>query len=175
MQLGPDTGTGTPDQQPYRLAAVAERQHEQSRSSVFAALRIAHHRTRSVIDLSFFSGDGLDNPYGLRLCGTTKLVNKTLHGLVAMGKTRSETRSCQMAMAFRPRRSPCSIHSRNGSQALATRRLPVGGEIGGLKSVVSSLAGFESAESVVTSLAGFAGARRPQAPGARTPIPAALR
>src|SRR5260370_3527681 len=87
MQLGPDTGTGTTDPKPYRLAAVAERQHEQSRSSVFAALRIAHHRTRSVIDLSFFSGDGLDNPYGLRLCGTTKLANKTLHGLIAMGKT----------------------------------------------------------------------------------------
>src|ERR1700676_5497700 len=59
-----------------------------------------------------------------------------------------------MSMAFRPRPSPCSIHSRNGSQALATRWLPVGGEIGGLKSVV-------------TSLAGFAGARRPQTLGGR--------
>src|SRR5713226_2488221 len=68
------------------------------------------------------------------------------------------------------------MSSRYGSQALATRsRLLVGGEIGGPKSVVTSLAGFESAGSVVTSLAGFAGARRPQAPGGRTPIPAALR
>jgi hypothetical protein len=68
-----------------------------------------------------------------------------------------------MAMAFRPRPSPCSSSSRHGSQALVTRsRLPVGSEIGGPKSVV-------------TSLAGFAGARRPQPPGVRTPIPAALR
>jgi len=87
MQFGPDTGTGTPDQQPHRLPAVAERQHEQARPAVFAALRIAHQRTRSVIDLGFFASDGLDNSYGLRLCGTAKLVNKTLHGLVAMGKT----------------------------------------------------------------------------------------
>jgi hypothetical protein len=41
----------------------------------------------SVVRLSFFSGHGLDNPYGLRLCGTTQLVNKTLDGLIAMGKT----------------------------------------------------------------------------------------
>jgi hypothetical protein len=41
----PHTGTGTPDQQPHRLAAVAESQHEQARPAVFAALRIAHQRT----------------------------------------------------------------------------------------------------------------------------------
>ena len=52
---------------------------------------------------------------------------------------------------------------------------PVLGEKGMIKSVVTSLAGFESARSVVTSLAGFAGARRPQPPGGRTAIPAALR
>src|SRR5258708_14910697 len=93
-----------------------------------------------------------------------------------------------MAIAFRPRASPCSIHSRNGSQALTTRSwLPVGGEIGGLKSGVTSLAGFEStrsgvtalagfesAESVIISLAGFAGPPRPQGPGGRTPLPATL-
>jgi len=67
------------------------------------------------------------------------------------------------AMAFRPRLSPCSISSRYGSQALVARFwLPVGGEIGWPKSVV-------------TSLAGFAGARRPQPAAGRTAIPAALR
>src|SRR6266446_6818766 len=86
MQLSPDTGTGTPDQQPHRLAAVAERQHEQARAAIFSALRIAHHRARSVIGLCFFSSCGVNNPHGLGLCRTAKLVNKTLHGLVAMGK-----------------------------------------------------------------------------------------
>jgi hypothetical protein len=39
------------------------------------------------------------------------------------------------------------------------------------------LAGFAASDPVVTpfSLAGFAGGRRPQAPGGRTPIPAAFR
>src|SRR5882762_3398450 len=37
------------------------------------------------------------------------------------------------------------------------------------------LAGFAASDPVVTSLAGFAGARRPHAPGGRTPIPAAFR
>jgi hypothetical protein len=37
-------------------------------------------------DLRFFTSCGLDNSYRLGLCGTAKLVNKTLHGLVAMGK-----------------------------------------------------------------------------------------
>src|SRR5882724_10374333 len=41
--------------------------------------------------------------------------------------------------------------------------------------VVTSLAGFAASDLVVTSLAGFAGARRPHAPGGRTPIPAAFR
>jgi len=37
------------------------------------------------------------------------------------------------------------------------------------------MAGFEGSGSGVTSLAGFAGARLPQAPGSRTPIPAAFK
>ena len=86
-----------------------------------------------------------------------------------------------MAMAFRPRLSPCSTKSRYGSQALADDAGAVGGpglpENGAPESVVTScsLAGFEGSGSVVTPLAGFAGARRPQAPVGRTAIPAALR
>ena len=78
--------------------------------------------------------------------------------------------------------SPCSISSRYGSQALADC---CGWSVGGPwfpendapESVVTwySLAGFEGSGSVVTPLAGFAGARRPQAPGGRTAIPAAFR
>jgi hypothetical protein len=40
-------------------------------------------------------------------------------------------KACQMAMAFRPRPSPCSISARFGSQALVARSCwAVGGEIG---------------------------------------------
>ncbi len=47
----------------------------------------------------------------------------------------------------------------------------------GLGLGLTVLAGFAASDPVVTSvsLAGFAGARRPQAPGGRTPIPAAFR
>src|SRR5258706_13230550 len=41
--------------------------------------------------------------------------------------------------------------------------------------VLTVLAGFAASDPVVTPLAGFAGARRPHAPGGRTPIPAAFR
>jgi hypothetical protein len=39
----------------------------------------------------------------------------------------------------------------------------------------TGLDGFAASDPGVTSLAGFAGARRPHAPGGRTPIPAAFR
>src|SRR5271170_1123471 len=45
VQLGPDLRAGAEHEQPNRLAAVAECQYEQARSTVFTALRIAHHRT----------------------------------------------------------------------------------------------------------------------------------
>src|SRR5260370_12602556 len=74
--------------------------------------------------------------------------------------------SCQMAMAFRLRASPCSISSRYGSQALGERS-------GGPESVVTCMAGFEGSGSVVTPMAGFAGARRPTHP-AGAPLPRLL-
>src|SRR5215831_2717290 len=105
-----------------------------------------------------------------------------------------------MAMALRSRLRPSSMNSRNGSQADGaglgfsdpTPLKPTPNP------VVTSMAGFESwlllfllsgrfsglmlrfspaisgLDPVVTSLAGFAGTR-PQAPGARTAIPAAFR
>ena len=56
MELGPHPRTGTEDQQANRLAAVAQRHHEQPGAPVLAALLIAHHRTGAVIDLGFFAG-----------------------------------------------------------------------------------------------------------------------
>src|SRR4030095_1245720 len=102
-------------------------------------------------------------------------------------------------MAVRPRLSPSSIASRNGSQAL-TDRAGLGFFVPGPPNstpnpVITPLAGFEgvfafpllegfwglglgltvaswaASDPVVTSLAGFAGGRRPHAPGGRTAIP----
>src|ERR1039458_5516388 len=138
-----------------------------------------------------------------------------------LAKPYSETKSCQMARALRPRLSPNSMASWYGSQALARglgcgdaacpcpvsgARAPTSSRGDGLRSVITWLAGLEVAfafpllerfsglglglglgesgitgiagfaapESVITSLAGF-GARRPQALGGRTAIPAAFR
>src|SRR5215469_1651495 len=96
-------------------------------------------------------------------------------------------------MALRPRLNPSSMASRNGSQADGARLRCSGPTTLNCtpNPVVTVLAGFESGQlswlqltsssgapaafdPVVTALAGF-GRRRPQAPGGRTPIPAALR
>ena len=116
-------------------------------------------------------------------------------------KPYSETRSCQIAMALRPRDSPSSMASRYGSQALAL--------VTTAESVITSfsLAGFEvafafpfvltfssflfqseSRGSVITRIGRFCRSRvgdhfvgrfcrspRPQPPGGRTAIPAAFR
>src|SRR6266852_4505348 len=54
VQLGPDARAGAESQQAYGLAAVPERQHEQSCTSIFARLRIADHRAGAIIDLGLF-------------------------------------------------------------------------------------------------------------------------
>ncbi len=66
----------------------------------------------------------------------------------------SSTRSCQMAIALRPRWSASSMTSRCASQALAVGLRP--GALGGPESVDTSMAGFEGG-SVDGSMAGLAG------------------
>ena len=66
VQFGPDLRTGAEHQQANRLAAVAQRQHEQPRAPVLAGVRIAHHGAVAVIDLSLFAGRGLDDRAGFR-------------------------------------------------------------------------------------------------------------
>ncbi len=86
MQFGPDPGTRTPDQQTHGFAAVAQSHDEQPCSSVLSALRVPHHRTRSVIDLRFFSCRSEDDPHRLRQMRSMMLADETLHRLVAAGK-----------------------------------------------------------------------------------------
>ena len=118
VQLGPDARTGTEGQKACRLAAAAERHHEQSGASIFSALRIADHRARAVIDLG--SSPGAVTNHRARLQGlvSAQLAHEALDGLIAAANPFSDTRSCQIAMALRPRLRPSSIASRNGSQKL---------------------------------------------------------
>ena len=65
VELRPDLGAGTKDQQADRLAAVAQRHDEQPSAPVLAALLVAHHRAGAVVDLGFFAGCGQNDPDAL--------------------------------------------------------------------------------------------------------------
>src|SRR5215470_17524146 len=86
MQFGPGAYTRSPSQQAHRLAAVAERQNEQPRPAILAALRIAHHRTTAVVDLRFFSRSREDDARWFRPLWSAQLLHEALHRLVAAGK-----------------------------------------------------------------------------------------
>ena len=86
MQFGPDLRAGPEHQQANRLAAVAQSQHEQPRAPVLAAVRVAHHRAGAVIDLSFFTGCGLDHCAGFRRLLAAKLADEAPDALVAGGE-----------------------------------------------------------------------------------------
>ena len=77
MQFGPDLRTGPEHQQANRLAAVTERQHEQPRAPVLAAVRIADHGAGAVIDLGFFAGRGFDDGAGFRRLASAQLARRT--------------------------------------------------------------------------------------------------
>ena len=87
VQLGPDSGTGAEAEQSNRFTAVAQRHHEQSRAAVLARLRMADHRSVSVVDLAFFSSLRLDDSHRSGTLGSTQLAHEALHGLIAARKT----------------------------------------------------------------------------------------
>src|SRR5207253_10906988 len=83
VQIGPGLGTGTEHQESNRLAAVAERQHEQACTPVLAAERIADHGARAVIDLGLFAGCRFDHGAGLRRVLSTELTDEAFDALIA--------------------------------------------------------------------------------------------
>src|SRR5689334_2220286 len=91
----------------------------------------------------------------------------------------SSTRSCQIAIALRPRAAASSITSRHGSHALAVGARPGVGKVArGSVDTSVLVAGFAWPESVDTStlVAGFGGQSRGGLPPAdRTATPAARR
>jgi hypothetical protein len=82
MQFNPDARTRAKGEQAYRLAAVAERQHEQPRALIAAAGRFADHGAAAVVHLRLFAGRCLDHHTGLRRPGTTEFANEALDALV---------------------------------------------------------------------------------------------
>jgi len=74
-------------QQTNRLAAVAQRHHEQSRAPVLAALWVPHHRAAAVIHLGFFARRGFDDPAGFQRLADLKLPHEAPHALVAGRET----------------------------------------------------------------------------------------
>ncbi len=83
MQLGPDARAGAENQQPYRFAAIAQREHEQTGASILAAFRFAHHRPAAVIDLTLFSWSGENHRPRLWYLGSAQLVSEASNALVA--------------------------------------------------------------------------------------------
>src|SRR6516225_500580 len=82
VQFCPYTGAGTEHQQSNRFATRAQRQHEQARASVLAAVGILHHRSRAVVDLALFPRRGFDDGAGLRRSGLVQSANKTPYALI---------------------------------------------------------------------------------------------
>ena len=65
MERGPDLGARAPNEEPDRLAGVAQRQDEEPGAPVRAGVRIADHRALAVIDLAFFTRGRGDDDTGL--------------------------------------------------------------------------------------------------------------
>src|ERR1019366_5516697 len=201
VQLGPDARAGAEGQQTNRLAAAAQRHHEQPGAPVLAALGIAHHGTGTVINLRLLAGRGDDDDASFRGLGSAPLAHEALHALVAAGEAvLGDQVLPDGPRALRPRLIPNSMASRYGSQALepgATaesgitsfslagfevalavplleRFSGLGLGLGFRASGTTGIVGFAAPESVITSLAGF-DSHRPQPLGGRTAIPAAFK
>ena len=83
VQFRPDSRAGSEHQQANRFPAVAERQHEQPRAPVLAALRIAHHGAGAVIDLRLFARRGLDHHASFRSRRSAQLAYEPLDALIS--------------------------------------------------------------------------------------------
>src|SRR6266576_4068011 len=83
VQFGPDTCAGAERQQPYCLATIAQRKHEQTGASILAALRFAYHRPAAVINLTLLSCSSEDHRPCLWYLGSTQFVSEAPNALIA--------------------------------------------------------------------------------------------
>ena len=195
MQLGPHPRTRSEDQQPNRLATAAQRQNEQPRAPVLAAVRIAHHRPRAVINLALFTGFRLDDHPRFRRYCSAQLAYESLNTLIAACKpvlidqilpdTHRVAAARQLQLDHLAIRftgsgrtlAACSGNVTSGKKPVITSLagFELSAPVEPKKPVITSMAGFELAEPVVTEVAAFDGALRPQPPGVRSAIPADLK
>ncbi len=83
VELGPDARAGAENQQPYRFATIAQREHEQTGASILAALGFAYHRPAAIIDLTLFSGRGEDHRPRWWYLGSAQFVSEAPNALIA--------------------------------------------------------------------------------------------
>ena len=70
-------------QQPNTLATAAQRQNEKTRAPVLAAVGIAYHRPRAVINLGLFTRSRLDDHARFRRYLSAQLAHQEFDALVA--------------------------------------------------------------------------------------------
>lgn len=194
MELRPRLRARAPDDQTNGLARVPQREHEELGPAVLSGVRMAHHRSAAVVDLSFLAGSGRDDHAGFFRRAAAQLQHEATHARVAGAKPVAVDQVLPDAHRVATAASASAITSRKGSHALAPGARPgagglsgrsdsvdISGEMAGFavqKSVdtPSEMAGFEGPGSADTpvEMAGFdcAAAGRPRP---RTTIPAAFR
>src|SRR5258708_4102479 len=110
--------------------------------------------------------------------GPSKLANEALHRLVAPRKALIGDQVLPDGLAIAsPHQSLLDqlTVGFTGTRGQSATGDPCFSEKGPTQSAVAPIPVFAGPGSGGTLLAGFAGARRPQAPGSRTPIPAAFK
>ena len=127
-----------------------ERQHEQPHALVLAALAVAHHRTLAVVHLRICARRHHDHDSRFQRRGCAQPGHEALHAGVLALESVSSTRSCQIAIALRPRAAASSITSRYGSHALVHGARPgaakVAAESVDPPPLVAGLASLESVD-----------------------------
>src|SRR5262249_15837690 len=76
VELGRDGRSGSEREQPYCLAAIAQREHKQAGASILAALRFAYHRPTAIIDLTLFSWSSENHRPCWRYLGSAQFISK---------------------------------------------------------------------------------------------------
>ena len=83
VKLGPHPRTGSEHKQPNRFPAATKRHYKQPRATILAAIGIAHHRTRAVINLALLTGFRLDDYPRFSRYRSAQLEYESLNTLIA--------------------------------------------------------------------------------------------
>ena len=87
VQFGPDLSAGMEGEQSDRLAAVAQRHHEQAHTPVLARYGITHHRAVAIVHLPFFTRCGDDDCTRFQRLDSAQLSDVAFDALVCAGES----------------------------------------------------------------------------------------